>query len=63
MSFLLDTNVVSEWMKPRPNPGVVSWLADVDEDRTFLSAVTLAELRYRIERLAPGADESGWRTG
>jgi predicted nucleic acid-binding protein len=54
VSFLLDTNVVSEWIKPRPNPGVVAWIADVDEDRVFLSVVTLAELRYGIERLAPG---------
>ena len=54
MSFLLDTNVVSEWLKPRPNPGVVSWLATVDEDETFLSVVTITELRYGIERLAAG---------
>ncbi|HUY13112.1 MAG TPA: type II toxin-antitoxin system VapC family toxin [Terriglobia bacterium] len=54
MSFLLDTNVVSEWMKPHPNPGVVAWLADVDEDRAFLSVVTLTELRYGIERMAAG---------
>jgi|SRR5215472_7169946 predicted nucleic acid-binding protein len=51
MSFLLDTNLISEWMKPRPNPGVVAWLADVDEDRTFLSVITLTELRYGIERM------------
>jgi len=54
MSFLLDTNVVSEWMKPRPNPGVVAWLAEADEDRTFLSVITLTELRYGIERMAQG---------
>lgn len=54
MSFLLDTNVVSEWVKPHPNPGVVAWLAEVDEDRVFLSVVTLTELRYGIERLPPG---------
>lgn len=54
MSFLLDTNVVSEWMKPHPNPGVVAWLADVDEDRVFLSVITLTELRYGIERMPPG---------
>ena len=35
MSFLLDTNVVSEWVKPQPDPNVVSWLVDVDEDRVF----------------------------
>ena len=55
MSFLLDTNVVSEWLKPRPNPGVVSWLAAVDEDQTCLSVVTITELRYGIERLTAGA--------
>jgi predicted nucleic acid-binding protein len=54
VSFLLDTNVISEWMKPRPNPGVVAWLAEVDEDRTFLSVITLTELRYGIERMVAG---------
>jgi toxin FitB len=54
MSFLLDTNVMSEWVKPRPDPGVVSWLTEVDEDRVFVSVITFAELRYGIERLAPG---------
>ncbi|MBU6298475.1 MAG: type II toxin-antitoxin system VapC family toxin [Alphaproteobacteria bacterium] len=55
MSFLLDTNVVSEWVKPRPDPGVVAWLSDADEDRLYLSVMTLAELRRGVERLADGA--------
>jgi predicted nucleic acid-binding protein len=54
VSFLLDTNVVSEWVRPRPDAGVVAWLAEADEDRVFISVVTLAELRYGIERLAAG---------
>ena len=54
MSFLLDTNVVSEWVKPRPNAGIITWLDEADEDRLFLSVVTLAELRRGIERLEPG---------
>jgi toxin FitB len=54
MTFLLDTNVVSEAMKARPNAGVLSWLAQEDEDSVFLSAVTITELRYGIERLATG---------
>ena len=52
MSFLLDTNLVSEWIKPSPNLGVVHWMADADEDRLFMSVITLTELRYGIERLA-----------
>ena len=52
MSFLLDTDLISEWVKARPNPGVIAWLAGVDEDRVFMSVVTLAELRYGVERMA-----------
>lgn len=55
MSFLLDTKVVSEWTKPRPNPGVIEWLEQANEDDVFLSVVTFAELRHGIERLAAGA--------
>jgi toxin FitB len=55
VTFLLDTNVLSEWTKPRPNPGVVAWLAEVDEDRVYISVITLAELRHGIERMAAGS--------
>jgi toxin FitB len=48
-------NVLSEWTSPRPNPGVVAWLAEVDEDRVFISVITLARLRHGIERMAAGA--------
>jgi predicted nucleic acid-binding protein len=44
--------------KARPEPGVVAWLADVDEDRVFISVVTLGELRHGIERLPPGRRRS-----
>jgi predicted nucleic acid-binding protein len=54
VSFLLDTNVVSEWLKPRPNAGLVQWTDSADEDRIFLSVISLAELRYGIERMASG---------
>ena len=55
MSFLLDTNVVSEWTKPRPNGGVITWLDEADEERVFLSVATLAELRHGVERLPAGS--------
>jgi len=58
MSFLLDTNAVSEWVKPRPNPGLVGWMESVDEDRIFISVVSLAELHYGVERLAVGRRRS-----
>ena len=48
MSWLLDTNVISELVKPRPNAGVTGWLTERagDEPRLFISALTLAEI-YR----------------
>ncbi len=55
MNFLLDTNAVSEWVKPRPNPGVIRWMESADEDRVFLSVISLAELRYGVDRMAAGA--------
>jgi predicted nucleic acid-binding protein len=54
MNFLLDTNVISEPTKPRPNKGVMAWLAGVNEDSVFLRVVTITELRYGIERLTAG---------
>jgi len=54
LSFLLDTNVISEGAKPRPHTVVMDWLASVDEEQLFLSIVTVAELRHGIERLEKG---------
>ena len=58
MSFLLDTNAVSEWVKPRPNPGLIGWMESADEDRIFISVVSLAELGYGVERMATGRRRS-----
>jgi predicted nucleic acid-binding protein len=66
VSFLLDTNVVSEWVKPQPNPHVVAWLAEVDEDRVFLSVASLAEIRQGVELMSAGKRRDrlfDWLTG
>jgi toxin FitB len=55
MSFLFDTNFVSEWIKEDPNPGVMDWLTKVDESQTYLSVVTITEVRYGIERMPAGS--------
>lgn len=54
MNYLLDTNVISEWVKPLPNVGVMSWLSQTDEDQIFISVCTLAELRFGVARMPQG---------
>ena len=53
MRFLLDTNVVSETSKPLPDPKCVAWL-EAHRGECALSAITLAELRYGLERMPEG---------
>lgn len=52
--ILLDTNVVSEPMRPRPDPNVLAWLDAQPAERRYLSSVSLAELLLGIESLPPG---------
>lgn len=47
--FLLDTNVVSEFRRPRPHGGVIAWAEQVPDEQLHLSAVTLGELQAGIE--------------
>ena len=47
--FLLDTNIVSELRKPRPQAAVILWLNHQQDEQLFLSAVTLGELQAGIE--------------
>lgn len=44
MRLQLDTNVQSVVTKPRPDEGVLKWLHGLDEDRTFISIVSIAEI-------------------
>ena len=50
--WLLDTNVISELRRPRPEPRVVAFVAAWPLEQLFVSAVTLAEIRFGIELVA-----------
>lgn len=52
--ILLDTNVVSEPYRARPNPRVRAWLNQQPPDQLFICIPVLAELRYGAERVEPG---------
>jgi predicted nucleic acid-binding protein len=47
--YLLDTNIVSELRKPRPQAAVISWLESVDDSDLHISVVTLGEIQAGIE--------------
>lgn len=51
--IVLDTNVVSEVLKPRPDAGVVTWLESLTDD-VAITAITLAELLAGLRRLPDG---------
>ncbi|MFT4299972.1 MAG: type II toxin-antitoxin system VapC family toxin [Aeromicrobium sp.] len=51
--IVLDTNVLSEPLRPMPEPRVVEWLAD-HRGEVAITAVTIGELLYGVNRLAPG---------
>ena len=52
--ILLDTNVVSEPLRPAGDVGVLNWLDAQTIETLYLSAISLAELRFGIAALAPG---------
>jgi len=49
--FLLDTSLVSELVKPRPNAAVLNWLEQCDEDALFLSVLTIGEPEKGIAKV------------
>lgn len=52
--IILDTNVISEAMRPEPNVSVRTWLNDQAVETLYLSSVTLAELLFGIAALPVG---------
>ncbi len=58
MNYLLDTCVISELVKPRPNTAVTDWLARIPADRLFLSSLTIGELKRGITRLLESKKKS-----
>jgi predicted nucleic acid-binding protein len=58
MTFLLDTCVISELVAEQPDFHVVQWVDSIDEDKLFLSAITIGEIKRGIERLADSSRKS-----
>lgn len=52
--IIVDTNVASELMKPAPDPAVRDWVRAHQGTELYTTSITLAEIRYGIERLPAG---------
>ena len=52
--FVLDTNVVSELMKPDPNPSVLDWTYSQSRDELYITTISEAELWFGMEIMAEG---------
>ncbi|MBN8734384.1 MAG: type II toxin-antitoxin system VapC family toxin [Acidobacteria bacterium] len=52
--YLLDTNVISEFAKPLPNPNIVAWLRSLPPHSLYASVITLGELWLGVENLPSG---------
>jgi toxin FitB len=51
MSYVLDTNVISELIAKQPNPKVIAWLDNLDPTTLYLTVITIGEIRKGIEKL------------
>jgi len=54
VKILLDTNVLSEVRRPSPDIRVLAWLEELDEDRAFISVVSIAEISRGIALMSDG---------
>jgi predicted nucleic acid-binding protein len=52
MNFILDTNVICELTKTKPNSQVIHWINSIDETRLFLSVITLGEIQKGIKKIS-----------
>lgn len=57
--IVLDTNVLSEALRPSPEKGVLRWLAEQNREAIFITAITQAEILYGVEMLPAGKRRNG----
>ena len=60
--IIVDTNVASELMRPSPAPAVQDWVRARAGQELYMTSITLAEIRYGIERLPDGRRKELLRT-
>ena len=61
--FVVDTNVVSELMRPAPEPLIASWITDRATSSLYLTAISEAELRFGLAVMPSGKRRDGLAAG
>jgi len=51
LKYLLDTNIISEFVSKKPNQKVLDYVSSLDENDVYLSVITIGEIRFGIEKL------------
>ncbi len=51
MNYLLDTCILSEFTRRQPEEKVIRWMESIDEEKLFISVITIGEIQHGIERL------------
>ena len=55
MSYLVDTNVISELVRPKPAKAVLAWFENIPSEALHISVLTLGEIRWGVEQMPDGA--------
>ncbi len=55
MKYLLDTNIISEFISKTPNKNVINYILALDENNLYLSVITIGEIKAGIEKLDKGS--------
>jgi len=66
MRFLLDTNIISDAVKPRPSEALLAWMAEQSDEDLYVSSLTIGEIRRGILEKTPGKrrrDLEAWFSG
>ena len=51
MKYLLDTNIISEFISKKPNQNVLNFVSSIDEENIYLSVITIGEIKAGIQKL------------
>ncbi len=54
MRYLLDTNIISDLIKPTPSASLVAWMAEQADEDLFIASLTVAEIRRGVLEKPPG---------